>query len=127
MRAKSFTCIVLTIGGIAFLHVNGIIHRDLKSENILLDEDGLHAKVADLGLAKPRSSVTLTSIAGTIMYLAPEVLTGQGYGVPADVYSFALVRLSCVVLQNVPIICHPRCFTNCMPASGPIHCSILEA
>lgn len=67
------------------------MHRDLKSENILLDQEGLNAKLADLGLAKPRSSTTMKSIAGTIMYMAPEVLTGQGYGMPADVYSFSLV------------------------------------
>jgi len=70
------------------------MHRDLKSENILLDDTASSARVADLGLAKPRTTATMTTLAGTVMYMAPEVLTGKGYGPPADVYSFALVRRS---------------------------------
>lgn len=42
--------------GLAFLHSKDVVHRDLKSENILVSEDGTRAKVADLGLAKVRSS-----------------------------------------------------------------------
>ena len=80
--------------GIAYLHGHKVVHRDLKSENILLDEDGVHAKVGDLGLAKARSAGSVYSMhtaAGTLMYMAPEMLRDEAYGSAVDVYGFALV------------------------------------
>lgn len=80
--------------GIAYLHANNVIHRDLKSDNILLDEDGMHAKIADLGVAKVRSAGSVYSqhtAAGSVMYVAPEMLRKEAYGTSVDVYSFALV------------------------------------
>uniref|UniRef100_A0A0D9WTD1 Receptor-like serine/threonine-protein kinase n=1 Tax=Leersia perrieri TaxID=77586 RepID=A0A0D9WTD1_9ORYZ len=75
-----------------------IIHCDIKPENILLDES-MTAKVADFGLAKlvgRESSRVLTTVRGTIGYLAPEWIAGVAVTSKADVYSFGMVMLELV-------------------------------
>lgn len=77
-----------------YLHDSGIIYRDLKMDNILMDRDG-HVKLADFGLSKDgmtRESRT-TSFVGTDVYLAPEViqLEDGGYGFSADWWSLGVV------------------------------------
>ena len=62
--------------GLTYLHDRGIIHRDLKSLNVLLD-DKLNAKICDFGLAKVKtqshSTATMGGSAGTILWMAPEL------------------------------------------------------
>lgn len=68
-----------------------IIHRDLKSLNILLTED-LQAKLSDFGLSREQSfEKTMTSGIGTMLWTAPEVLRGDRYSEKADIYSFGIV------------------------------------
>ncbi|KAJ4818390.1 Serine/threonine-protein kinase [Rhynchospora pubera] len=82
--------------GLTYLHqecVECIIHCDIKPENILLDEK-ICPKIADFGMAKLLSrdcSRVLTTMRGTIGYLAPEWLSGQPITQKADVYSFGLM------------------------------------
>lgn len=70
------------------LHDHEIVYRDLKPENVLLDEEG-HIRLTDFGLSKENVSTTkLThTFCGTPEYLAPEVIHGQGYGTPVDWWS----------------------------------------
>jgi serine/threonine protein kinase len=78
----------------AYLHNSkpAVIHRDLKSLNILLDEKGEHAKVCDVGLARFKSEQhALTGAVGTFSWMPPEMMKGLPYTEKADVYSFALV------------------------------------
>ncbi|XP_068134147.1 putative protein kinase C delta type homolog isoform X2 [Hyperolius riggenbachi] len=65
--------------GIQFLHERGIAHRDLKPDNIMLDEDG-HVKIIDLGLAQDQltGGRTISGRCGTPDYMAPEILMGVG-------------------------------------------------
>ena len=81
--------------GLAYLHGKGVLHRDLKSSNILLDEH-FHAKIADFGLAKLKleSSSTTTSRRhiGTIRWRAPELFKRKATATLAtDVYSYGMV------------------------------------
>lgn len=78
---------------LVYLHslVPAIIHRDLKSLNVLLSED-LTAKLSDFGLSREWSAdQTMTSGVGTLLWTAPEVLRGERYTEKADVYSFGIV------------------------------------
>jgi len=67
------------------LHSHGIIHRDLKPENILLAADG-HVILTDFGLSKMaiKDAVTHKTVCGTNEYMAPEMITGGGYGKSVD-------------------------------------------
>mmetsp|Transcript_24373 Transcript_24373/g.35771 ORF Transcript_24373/g.35771 Transcript_24373/m.35771 type:complete len:671 (+) Transcript_24373:193-2205(+) len=72
---------------IEFLHSMGIIHRDLKPENILLGADG-HICLTDFGLAKEiQMEQHLRTLCGTSEYMAPEMLTRNGYGKAVDWWS----------------------------------------
>ncbi|EZA50124.1 Putative serine/threonine-protein kinase F31E3.2 [Ooceraea biroi] len=83
---------------IDFLHNAGIVHRDLKATNILLDENG-HAVIIDFGLAKwlPRNERTNT-LCGTPQYMAPEILRREHYGHEVDWWSLGV--LTCFLLTN---------------------------
>jgi hypothetical protein len=100
-QAQSIGCEVAD--ALAFIHDRGIVHRDVKPSNILVAPDG-HVRLTDFGIARSSDASTLTStgvVIGTARYLAPEQLTGQPVGPPADVYALALVMSECVTGQPV--------------------------
>jgi len=77
--------------GIEELHRRGIIMRDLKLENILINEDG-HLIITDFGLSKQMHKKKLTrTFCGTPEYLAPEIIQKQPYGTKVDVWNLGIV------------------------------------
>ena len=88
-----------TLEGLAYLHGQGILHRDLKADNILLDLDGT-CKISDFGISKRSDDIygndASNSMQGSVFWMAPEVVRsqGQGYSAKVDVWS-----LGCVVLE----------------------------
>lgn len=67
-----------------------VIHRDLKSKNVLLTP-GLDAKLTDFGVSRKREDCTMTVGVGTSLWMAPEVMTGKRYDTAADMFSFGVV------------------------------------
>lgn len=90
--------------GISFLHENHQIHRDIKSANILLDED-FTAKISDFGLARASEkfaqTVMTSRIVGTTAYMAPEALRGE-ITPKSDIYSFGVVLLE--IITGLPAV-----------------------
>ncbi|KAG8074570.1 hypothetical protein GUJ93_ZPchr0006g43104 [Zizania palustris] len=77
--------------GMNYLHQNKIIHRDLKTANLLMDEHEL-IKVADFGVARVKAeSGVMTAETGTYRWMAPEVIEHKPYDSKADVFSFGVV------------------------------------
>jgi tRNA A-37 threonylcarbamoyl transferase component Bud32 len=76
--------------GMMYLHSKNIIHRDVKSQNCLLD-DSLRVKIMDFGLSKFEKNETKTVRVGTSHYMAPEVIRGGDYSLTCDVFSYAII------------------------------------
>ena len=84
--------------GLAYLHQNSVIHRDLKCANLLLDSSG-QVKISDFGASKRLASaeVKLTrSMKGSPFWMAPEVVLKRGHNSAVDIWS-----LGCVVIEMV--------------------------
>ncbi|CAD8166494.1 unnamed protein product [Paramecium pentaurelia] len=82
--------------GLNYLHTKGVIHRDIKGANILINQNG-QVKLADFGSGKQLSEIKhdiIGSLCGTPNYMAPEVINQQHYGKKADIWS-----LGCTMIE----------------------------
>ncbi|GMF35943.1 unnamed protein product [Phytophthora fragariaefolia] len=77
-----------------------VIHRDLKSRNILLNR-AMEAKLSDFGISRERLDLTMTGGVGTSLWMAPEVMLGERYDDKADMFSFGVV-LSELDMHTLP-------------------------
>ncbi|GAA5826094.1 hypothetical protein JCM11251_007162 [Rhodosporidiobolus azoricus] len=94
---KFFTHQILD--GLSYLHALGILHRDMKADNILIDQDGM-CKISDFGTSKKSGDIYQNnenmSMQGSIFWMAPEVIHNnkQGYSAKADIWS-----LGCICIE----------------------------
>lgn len=89
--------------GIAHAHEKGIIHRDIKPQNVLILDDGL-VKIADFGIAQALNSNELTqtnSVMGSVHYLPPEQANGTGSTYKSDIYSLGILMFE-LLIGKVP-------------------------
>ncbi|MDX1586370.1 MAG: protein kinase [Balneolaceae bacterium] len=101
--------------GIKVAHEKGIVHRDIKSRNIMINEAG-QAKIMDFGLARMEGADRITKTGttiGTTAYMAPEQLTGEEIDVRSDIWSYG------VVLYEL--------FTGSLPFEGAYEPAIMYA
>ncbi|CAN6690159.1 unnamed protein product [Malus baccata var. baccata] len=94
--------------GLQHLHSNQIAHCDVKCQNILVAENGVKVKLADLGCARHVNSDRGSPIGGTPLYMAPEVARGEEQGIAADLWA-----LGCTIIEMTtgrapwPDVCDP--------------------
>ncbi|XP_030761575.1 putative protein kinase C delta type homolog isoform X5 [Sitophilus oryzae] len=89
------------VSGLKFLHNKGIVYRDLKLDNILLDFDG-HVRIADFGMCKLQIFLDrmADTFCGTPDYMAPEIIKGQHYNQCVDWWSFGVLLYEMLLGQS---------------------------
>ncbi|AHA46230.1 serine/threonine protein kinase [Insectomime virus] len=86
--------------GLDFLHSKNILHRDIKSSNVLVDENW-NAKISDFGFARLKESCATQTSCGSPCYTAPEILRGQKYDEKADIFSLGVLIWE-VMTRRIP-------------------------
>jgi serine/threonine protein kinase len=87
------------IDSVEYMHTRRVVHRDLKLENILIDEQ-LNLKLADFGFACYKSIDSLKSYRGTMTYMAPEIKEGKVYkGSQVDMFSIGVILF--IIVQGI--------------------------
>ena len=87
--------------GVKYLHDSGVIHRDIKGDNILVRKEGGVLKLADFGCSKLTNDLdaktyVCTSAKGTVLWMAPEVFYGEANGAKADIWS-----VGCTIIEMI--------------------------
>ncbi|CAL4083629.1 unnamed protein product, partial [Meganyctiphanes norvegica] len=102
LRVRQISCDL--VSAIYYLHSQRILHRDIKPQNILLSQDGV-AKLCDFGFSRKMgiNTYVLTSVKGTPLYMAPELIEEKPYDHTADLWSLGCILYE--LLQGSPPFC----------------------
>ena len=90
---------------LSYMHAKQVLHRDLKPSNILVTYNGNNVKLIDFGLSDADFSSVLKTPAGTAVFAAPEVRSGEKASVRSDLYSLGMVMSLFPVRKYSPIVC----------------------
>ncbi|KAM3128641.1 hypothetical protein pb186bvf_019270 [Paramecium bursaria] len=102
-QTKYFAACIIT--ALEYLHQNGIIHRDVKPENLVFDNKG-YLRLTDMGIARIWKAENAQDTSGTPGYMAPEVMCskinnqitiGQNHGVGVDYYALGVIIYECII------------------------------
>lgn len=95
--------IMQVLSALDYLHRNGIVHRDVKLENLLIQEPGFKVKIADFGLStiilNPEEK--LHGFFGSVAFMAPEILRKDGYRFEVDIWASGVV-LYALLANSLP-------------------------
>lgn len=111
---------VQLVSALHFIHAKGHVHGDIKPSNVLLNADGSHVKISDLGIARELSEVSEITFAGGTAYASPEFFITKTLSPKCDVWSlgatlFKLASLRSVIPNDSPLfikIMKPRTFDD---------------
>jgi serine/threonine protein kinase len=89
--------------GLLYIHGQNVLHRDLKSSNILLAGSKLRVKISDFGLSAQLcyTAASKRSFGGTAQYYSPERGLAQSYGFPADMWATGCIILECILKEHL--------------------------
>jgi protein kinase A len=96
-NAKFYALVIADV--VSFMHRQHIIFRDLKPENVLIDEEGYPA-LCDFGFAKYCPSDETATFCGTPNYLAPEIVLNRGHGAAVDHWALGVVTYEMITGEN---------------------------
>jgi serine/threonine protein kinase len=95
-KVKALNIFKQIVKGLAFLHAQNMVHRDIKPANILFaltnNDSDLCVRIADFGLVREVGNSSTIQVAGTFLYMAPE-MGGNNYDAKVDMYSAGLILL----------------------------------
>jgi len=98
--SEKLQCALSIIEGLVYLHSMTIIHRDLKSRNVLMDSKK-GTKLTDFGISREDTGETMTVGVGTYRWMAPEILQDNHYTIASDIFSFGMI-LSELDTHHIP-------------------------
>eukprot|EP00828_Plagiopyla_frontata_P018644 TRINITY_DN2388_c0_g1_i9.p3 TRINITY_DN2388_c0_g1~~TRINITY_DN2388_c0_g1_i9.p3 ORF type:complete len:108 (-),score=13.89 TRINITY_DN2388_c0_g1_i9:104-427(-) len=86
-------CIVVAL---EYLHQNNVLHRDVKPENLVFDDQG-YLHLTDFGIARYQKCNNQSDTSGTPGYMSPEVMNRTGHGIAADYYAVGVICYECML------------------------------